>query len=690
MKPSRSLAALLLLGLAALLAFFWFGFSGGSYIGEGVTLYQSVYGGKPTAQGYVYIPFTKTSKAPLVAQVAIDANGDGAIAAYDTPAGMQQEWVVRNAPTDFMAGDANRLTFTIVDPEFALRARSGTVVLTTADESIDAWTEQFASEKDRATFTIAEVLFDRRDDRKQFDKTGELATGMADLGMIPVAHAQGAAAPAPAAPAAPALGPNDYARIDGAPDQDQLWNECAPTAISNSFRWLAKKYGLEDKMPKGDANDLIDEIKGDTAWNDGVAHDNIIAGKSSFITRHDLPLEAHQIGHQNDDDIVEKIYAEIQKGQAVEVWLAFFTASGTPAGAHLVTVVGAGHRNGKRVVAFHDPDTTSADGRPSRDAYEVQFGNYMEGYMPGGQTYIRYAYAQSPITALTDGTWTDPAKTAGVLAPGTSLTPAGEDITMGRSQFGFFSVSVEHPGDHYVGETFPVRAGAFFTGKSRTVEYYTAAGVLRSWTHGAGKPWSLSGVFEGGANVSPATIPDAPPTTSIAQDRFTVEKQFTCVSPGVAMVSYRATLNWPRVGGEVPAEVLAIHHGAEFTSTSDVMRVDSPVFRCIAKEEEKKDEPKTALQPFCPGVEEDPNGMIVDVLKSGNECYPTMQFHQAGADKCDATHWHGNAGMAISLTGRTWTDPSGCGFGRISEVSAGQVKLSPDAAAPFIGETLTR
>ena len=262
------------------------------------------------------------------------------------------------------------------------------------------------------------------------DPTGELATGM-NFG-VSVAHAQGATPPAPA-PAAPG---DYYARHDDVPDQNQQWNECAPTAISNSVRWLAKKYNLEGKMPKGDVNDLIDEIKGDTAWNDGVQHANIIKGKNDFIKRHGLPLEAHQIGGEDDIDIIKKIADEMFKGQAIEVWLAFYNASGTPAGAHLVTVVGAGRKSGKDIIRFTDPDTIGA---PSRDLYDVEIGNSLPGYMPGGQTYIRYAYAQSPIKELTDGTWTDP-RGGGAVAVGGGgipLAPADDDVTLSRSQFGF-------------------------------------------------------------------------------------------------------------------------------------------------------------------------------------------------------------------------------------------------------------
>lgn len=204
------------------------------------------------------------------------------------------------------------------------------------------------------------------------------------------------------------------------------------------------------------------------------------------------------------------------------------------------------------------------------------------------------------------------------------------------------------------------------------------------WTHGAEKPWTLKGVFVGGGAVEPLRAEDKPPLTSVSQDRFSAEANFTCVSPGVATVAYDVDLTWVH-SGDVPAPVQRFTHGTEFESTSDHMRVESPAFRCIAKAVPKKDEPRTAApQAFCPNVSEDPNGKEIDVLKVGSECYPTMLFHEANPDKCDAKHWHANQGSAASLTGAVWVDPSGCGLGKVSEVAGGKVKLSPDQVAPYI------
>lgn len=662
--------------ISACLVFFG-GVTRGPLIADGIALYRTVLADKPTSQGFVYIPFRNTSDEFAYLNIAVDVNGDGAILAYDTPNGKQEEWVVQNDFPEILEGDANRFAIDVIDERFGASPISGIAVLSKEAFPAGTWSQERAeSEKEQKSFLITEIIPEVRDLHMTLDPTGKLATGRTFIASARVAHAQ--ATP----PAASGAGDYYWFHAD-VPDQNQLWNECAPTAISNSFRWLAKKYGLEGHMPQGDVNDLIDEIKGDLAWNDGVAHGNIISGKQTFITRHGLPIEAHQIGGTDDFEIVKKINAELEKGQAVEAWLSFYDESGHPAGAHLVTVVGAGHKNGKDIIRFTDPDTLGA---PSRDAYDVEAGNMLPRYMPGGQTYITYAYAQSPIPSLVDKTWVDPRNDTAVAVGGGGipLTAPEEDVTLSRSLFGFFSTSVGHPGDHYVGDTFAVHAAVFKTGKEREVNFINSEGEESVWKHKAEKPWSLAGTWHASGAVSPALTENAPPTTALNNERFAVEGKFTCTAPGFATIAYSATIGWTS-SGIPPPEIKRFTHGSEFESTSDTMRVESPTFRCIAKAVAAKEEARTAPPTeVCAGVAEDPNGKPIDVLKVGNECYPTLQFHQANADKCDATHWHANAGTARSLTGTTWIDPSGCGLGRVSEVGTAQIKLSPDQAAPYI------
>ncbi len=641
---------------------------------QSLKVYQVYREGIPTPHASVVVNYGETVEGGGYAMFGLDLNQSGDIGAYDTPLGKQEEWVAWNVPIEAVQGSSERFTFALIDPALGEVISKGEALLlsTPADpsEDIDALR---ARARVSQVFNAVAVSPEHRDQYNTLDKTGLRATGMPN-GIVAVAHASSHEAPNTAG--------DYYARHLDVPDQDQLWNECAPTAIANSFRFLAKTYGLEHLMPKGDVNDLIDEIKGDVAWDDGVAHEHIISGKQTFIARHALPIEAHQIGHSNDEHIVRKMAQEIEKGQAIEAWLEFFDASGAPAGAHLVTVVGAGRKNGKDIVRFTDPDTR---GQPTRDLYEVEGGNYLPGYWPGAQTYIRYAYAQSPISSLVERTWVDPRKADAVAVGGGGipLRASEEDVTLSRSRSGFFSVSVGHPGDHEVGTSFTVRATVRMTHKVREVGYMEEDEPAM-YQHEAVSPWSLTGSFLPHGALTPSAVPDAPPYTMIDGERYSIEQTFTCTAPGFASVSYVPTLTW-QLRTPPPPQVLALSHGAEFAVTEDTMQVESPVFRCVDVPK-KDDAPKTALQSFCPGISEDASSTPQRVLRVGHSCYLATDFHVAKPDQCDSEHWHASQGRARALDGAWWTDPSGCGLGKVSQVMEGEMRLSADQYAPYVRE----
>ncbi len=657
-------------GIAALLTLCYYIFFSspisGSVIGDGITLYRTTLAGLPTSHAFVYVPFTGKAEHS-VANAALDINGDGTYAAYETSAGKQEEWIIVNDFADAVPEEASRLAFTVVDPDFGAKPMKGIFVMTSGDLPLGTWPVKTVSkEKYTKEFDMDSVVLEPRDENRA-NMGKDIATGFPALLTTETAFAQ---APAPAGPAA---GPDNYAKHDGVYDQDQRWNECAPTAVANSFRWLADKYGVRPHMPRGGVDDLVDELKGDLKWSDGVWHENIITGKSAFIARHHLPFEAHQIGNADDPDLLQKINAEIKKGQAVEVWLSFENASGTPMGAHLATVAGAGQQNGKNIITLTDPDTGSPNGRGSRDVYRVNPTNYLPAYAPGLKTFITYAYAQSPTQALIDRTWVDPLSKDAVQVGESGATPQGAGVTRtaSRSKFGFFEVTLPSPGDQYVGVAFTVEVGVDEKGIERTLTYRDAARVLRSWKYKVTRPWALTGQFRTTGPVTPNLAKNRPAPTNVTGTRATSAERFTCTSPGIAMIAYDVSLSWNRSGGDVPPEILAQRHGTEFQETKDQMTVFSPPFRCLesagaangSQTSGNENESHTSvLDTFCPGVTADPSGKEMDVLRVGSECYPTVQFHSAGPDKCDAEHWHASMGSARSLKGNTWVDPSGCGF----------------------------
>ena len=84
--------------LILLVAAFFFGSGSGNVIGDGIALYRTTYLGEVTEQGFVYIPFEKTTEEYDYANVALDINGDGAYAGYDVSGTHQEEWLVRKMP----------------------------------------------------------------------------------------------------------------------------------------------------------------------------------------------------------------------------------------------------------------------------------------------------------------------------------------------------------------------------------------------------------------------------------------------------------------------------------------------------------------------------------------------------------------------------------------------------------------
>jgi hypothetical protein len=112
-----------------------------------------------------------------------------------------------------------------------------------------------------------------------------------------------------------------------------------------------------------------------------------------------LPLEAHLIGTENDADLFEKIVAELEKYQDVELDIVFKDGSGNITSGHMLTVVGAvATKSGKLALEVYDPKST----RPSQnkkplDIYEIIRPNKINGYK-GSNNYaawIRSAHAVS-------------------------------------------------------------------------------------------------------------------------------------------------------------------------------------------------------------------------------------------------------------------------------------------------------
>jgi hypothetical protein len=154
------------------------------------------------------------------------------------------------------------------------------------------------------------------------------------------------------------------------PDIAQKPMECGPTSTANSFRWLAKEHGFEDKLPKKD-DDLIKDLM--TAMTGeakrpfkGLDGDQLHDGKITYANDKKLPLIVK--GGLNDPNAggakaFDFIQSEIDAGEDVEFLIGW--PGGT--GSHWVTVTGYGVRDNHLFLRVNDPD----DGKTGSVTWEL-------------------------------------------------------------------------------------------------------------------------------------------------------------------------------------------------------------------------------------------------------------------------------------------------------------------------------
>lgn len=401
-------------------------------IGE-VTATRIFYKGEPTPAAHVTVPFARKDDAYTIANVAIDLNKDGTIAAYAVTSGTQEEWLVKNARAKVIEG-ANTFSFEIVDADVPTRNHFDLVAMLTEDP-VEDWNGRIQAESAAAEATIGafktedfgELFIAHPENGGAGGIVGDFPTPPSDApepeqGPAPqerftvadpeayMTDASGGDAPAgaaaagvtPAADALPAKGSDFEVFQEGVPDRFQSTNECVPTSISNGLHWLAKRYGFEDKMPKTQ-EETMNELKPDLGWrreSGANMRDNVLPAKVAFTERHGLPIYSHRIESQRYDlDIVRKIAVELKKGQAVEIAIGYYTYNERTRGwdrqgGHMVSGVGAFGANGKTYLGLHDPLSPESG---ALDIYHVE-GARMDNYRYRGNTvvYIEWAYAQSP------------------------------------------------------------------------------------------------------------------------------------------------------------------------------------------------------------------------------------------------------------------------------------------------------
>ena len=354
-------------------------------IGRSIAMVRVGMFGEKTDFGFVKVPITDKESDMKYLNVAADLNGDGEFAAYRTGEKTQVEWLVQNMPVRFL-GEAIAYAFFFPDKSADDRLTTDgalvRAVLTSEPLETDEWdgtvpTAAYGKEKN------VKLAFEDVGDLQEYNPERDTGWGGFDNDgygfFIKAAQAEGKTV-------------NEF--NIGVPDIDQKRNECAPTSAANSLIWLAKKYKFEDKMPS--QAELIEELKNDMDWDQGIAPNDFLPGKEKITKRRKLPLVNHKIGQFNGQKTFEQMAEELAKGQDVEMRIQYKDARGRAIGGHWVTVVGVeSFRSGTQHIQIHDP---LSPGPAKLQIYRLdpkaEHGIRIVNY-PYGRAYVSFAIAES-------------------------------------------------------------------------------------------------------------------------------------------------------------------------------------------------------------------------------------------------------------------------------------------------------
>lgn len=409
-------------------------------IGREAVIRRVVMDSEKSENGYISLPYNRDSEKYSFINILVDFNQDGKFAAYQVQGKTQEEWVVKNIYPRVVSAEGNSFGFALRDTDIDKRQDFSAVVVL-SKKNLAAWNGRVI--RGSAWQTLKVKAVDSEDISPLYSPQSDKEGGIVEI-IRPAAVQAGTINEVPDLPSdqppatatleeeleaelrksiinssntltqtptnsaetkeptVESLG-KDFSVFHGeVPDILQGKNECVPTSTANSLLWLAKKYKFTDKMPASDAA-LINELKTDLKWaEDGVdTSTDYLPGKKAFTDRHGILIETHAVSAKEYDlNIVAKIYQELKKGQDVEVSLAYWEkkADGTweKIGGHMVTAVGARGTKDGQTLDIHDP---LSPGPSKLDIYNIK-GTRVVGYKYQADTvtYIRAAYAESPIT----------------------------------------------------------------------------------------------------------------------------------------------------------------------------------------------------------------------------------------------------------------------------------------------------
>lgn len=367
------------------------------------TLYAYAIRGESTGAAGINLSFLEDGGYPVL-NLAIDINGDGSIASYETENGTQDEWVLQNTPAYILGDLDTSYTVDFFDTD-ALGNESLNAFAIFSSDALEAGWHDDEGVRDITLSVTAYEL----NEILGLDVPGngpDIYRGGASHGFYRIAHAQGNNS------SIPDLDIDLDYNIGDLPQQSM---ECAPTSITNNMLGLAEANGRRSDLPSADT--LVRQLKEDLKFGDegraGVLDKNYIAGKNAFMNRYNFPIITTEISNPSFEDIADAL----GDGAVIEMDLAFFerNAQGrfVHSASHVVTLTGISSDGGE--FELRGRDSATPDGGESWRFFPKQEGRPQSqiAYPKNrtGATIINKIYVQRWVTV-------DEAISAGVLPAG--------------------------------------------------------------------------------------------------------------------------------------------------------------------------------------------------------------------------------------------------------------------------------
>lgn len=282
------------------------GAKSGDLLGQDPKLYLYTINGQTTGQLTLSVPFSKASNEQYSVDIGIDINQDKQLS--------ENEWQIKDIRARLVQNLRNN--FLLADADKKLATGNKVLVKIDLKSNDKKVVETIKKEVNLEPFELEELF--------GFDVAGaseevKRGPGLPQV-MIQTAQAQN----------------TEVFREGMTPDLAQGRMECAAVSAANNLMSLAGENDKLSNLPEF-TGDLIEELKTDMKFNNGILLGNMVAGKNAFVQRHNLPISTELKLTPTKDDILKAL----QSGGAVELSFSFIRSqSGRKNTGHVVTLVG--------------------------------------------------------------------------------------------------------------------------------------------------------------------------------------------------------------------------------------------------------------------------------------------------------------------------------------------------------------